>query len=193
MTQNPSQHTAGQEFIDADTMSGQIRPIRRVVFSLGSNVGDREANLQDGLNSLVDAPGIRPVAVSPVYQTQPVGGPDQDDYYNAVLVVDTDLPARTVLERCLAVEEAYGRERTQRFGPRTLDIDVIVIGERRKDDPDFVLPHPRAYERAFVLAPWLAVDPDAEIPGRGAVRDLLAALDTSSVTALADVELRLPE
>ena len=182
-----------QEFIDADTMSGQIRPIRRVVFSLGSNVGDREVNLQDGLDSLLEAPGIRPVAVSPVYQTAPVGGPDQDDYYNAVLVVDTDLPARTILERCLAVEEAYGRERTTRWGPRTLDIDVIVIGERRKDDPDFVLPHPRAHERAFVLAPWLAVDPDAEIPGRGPVRDLLAEIDTSSVTALADVELRLPE
>ena len=193
MTQHPSQQSAGAEFIDADTMSGQIRPIRRVVFSLGSNVGDREVNLQDGLSSLIDAPGIRPVAVSPVYQTRPVGGPDQDDYYNAVLVVDTDLPARTVLERCLAVEEAYGRERTQRSGPRTLDIDVIVIGERRKDDPDFVLPHPRAHERAFVLAPWLAIDPDAEIPGRGAVRDLLADLDPSSVTALADVELHLPE
>jgi len=185
---------SNQEFIDADTMSGQIRPIRRVVFSLGSNVGEREVNLQDGLDSLLEAPSIRPVAVSPVYQTAPVGGPDQDDYYNAVLVVDTDLPARTILERCLAVEEAYGRDRTTtRWGPRTLDIDVIVIGERRADDPDFVLPHPRAHERAFVLAPWLAIDPDAEIPGRGAVRDLLAEIDSSSVTALADVELQLPE
>ena len=120
------------------------------------------------MDSLLEAPGIRPVAVSPVYQTTPVGGPEQDDYYNAVLVVDTDLPARTMLERCLAVEEAYGRERTKRWGPRTLDIDVVVIGDRRKDDPDFVLPHPRAHERAFVLAPWLAIDPEAEIPGRGA-------------------------
>jgi 2-amino-4-hydroxy-6-hydroxymethyldihydropteridine diphosphokinase len=185
---------SNQEFIDADTMSGQIRPIRRVVFSLGSNVGDREVYLQDGLDSLLEAPAIRPVAVSPVYQTAPLGGSDnQDDYYNAVLVVDTDLPARTILERCLAVEEAYGRERSERWGPRTLDIDVIVIGDRRKDDADFVLPHPRAHERAFVLAPWLAIDPEAEIPGRGAVRDLLADLDTSSVTALADVELHLPE
>jgi 2-amino-4-hydroxy-6-hydroxymethyldihydropteridine diphosphokinase len=174
-------------------MSGQIRPIRRVVFSLGSNVGEREVNLLDGLDSLLEAPSIRPVAVSPVYQTSPVGGPDQEDYYNAVLVVDTDLPARTILERCLAVEEAYGRERTEQWGPRTLDIDIIVIGERLKDDPDFVLPHPRAHERAFVLAPWLAIDPDAEIPGRGLVRDLLSDVDTSSVTALADVELRLPE
>jgi len=181
------------EFVDADTLSGQIRPIRRVVLALGSNLGDRAGNLQDGLDSLLEAPGIRPVAVSPIYQTSPVGGPDQDDYYNAVLVVDTDLPARTILERCLAVEEAYGRERTTRWGPRTLDIDLVVVGDRRKDDPDFVLPHPRAHERAFVLAPWLAIDPDAEIPGRGAVRDLLADLDSSSVTALAGVELNLPE
>lgn len=184
---------SSQQFIDADTLSGQIRAIRRVVFSLGSNLGDREVNLQDGIDSLLEAPGIRSVAVSPVYQTKPVGGPEQDDYYNAVLIVDTDLPARTVLERCLAVEEAYGRERTERWGPRVLDIDVVVIGDRRKDDPDFQLPHPRAHERAFVLAPWLAIDPEAEIPGRGPVRDLLADLDTSSVTALADVELHLPE
>lgn len=181
------------EFIDADTLSGQIRPIRRVVFAFGSNVGDRQRNLQDGLDSLLEAPGLRPVAVSPVYQTAPVGGPEQDDYYNAVLVVDTDLPARTVLERCLAVEDAYGRERIERWGPRVLDIDVIAVGDRRKDDADFQLPHPRAHERAFVLAPWLSIDPDAELPGQGKVRDLLAQLDTSGVTALADVELTLPE
>lgn len=193
MTETSRSAAPTGQFIDADTLSGQIRPIRRVVFSLGSNVGDRLANLQDGLSSLLEAPGIRPVAVSPVYETTPVGGPEQDDYYNAVLVVDTDLPARTVLERCLAVEAVYGRERDERWGPRTLDIDIIVLGDRRKDDADFQLPHPRAHERAFVLAPWLAVDPDAELAGRGSVRDLLAGLDTSGVTALADVELTLPE
>lgn len=186
-----SQSSPQQQF-DADTMTGQLRPIRRAVFSLGSNVGDRLANLQDGMTSLMDAPGIHAVAVSPVYETTPVGGPAQDNYYNAVLVVDSDLPARTLLERCLAVEAAYGRERDEPSGPRTLDIDILVIGDRQADDPDFTLPHPRAHERAFVLAPWLAVDPDAEIPDRGSVRTLLGSVDTSGVTALDGVELKLP-
>lgn len=177
----------------ADTMTGGLRPIRRAVIAIGSNMGDRLANLQEGLTSLLDAPGIYPVSVSAVYETTPVGGPPQGDFYNAVLVVDTDLPARTLLERSLAVENAYGRERDEPAGPRTLDIDILVIGARELADPDFVLPHPRAHERAFVLAPWLSVDGDAEIPGRGRVRDLLGELDSSGVTALDGVELKLPE
>lgn len=193
MTDTPSQRYQESPFIDADTLSGQIRPIRRVIFSLGSNVGDRSANLQDAVNSLLEAPGIKPVAVSPVYETTPVGGPEQDNFYNAVLAVDTDLASRTLLERCIAVENAYGRERDERWGPRTLDLDLVTIGDRRRDDPDFQLPHPRAHERAFVLAPWLAIEPDAELPGHGPVRDLVAAMDTSGVTALAEVELKLPE
>lgn len=181
-----------RQFIDADTLSGQIAPIRRAVFGIGSNLGDRLSNLQDGVNSLLEAPGIHAVAVSPVYETKPVGGPPQDDYLNAVLIADTDLTARTVLERALAVEAAYGRERTERWGPRVLDIDVVVLGDRRANDPDFQLPHPRAHERAFVLAPWLAIDPDAEIPGVGKVADLLANVDTSGVTAVEGMELTLP-
>ncbi len=192
MTDN-SRHQLDASQFDADTMSGQIRPIRRVVFALGSNVGDRLSNLQDGIDSLLDAPGIHAVTVSPVYETEPVGGPEQDDFYNAVLIVDTDLPSRSLLERSLAVETAYGRERDELSGPRTLDIDIIVVGDRRMNDPDFTLPHPRAHERAFVLAPWLAVDPKAEIPGHGSVRSLLAAVGTRGVTALDGLELKLPE
>ena len=174
-------------------MSGQLSPIRRAVFSLGSNVGDRLTNLQDAINSLLEAPGIAAVAVSPVYETEPVGGPPQDNYLNAVLIVDTDLSARTVLERALAVEAAYGRERGERWGPRTLDIDIIVLGDRRASDPDLELPHPRAHERAFVLAPWFAIEPEAEIPGVGTVRELLAQIGTDGVTAVEGMELKLPE
>jgi 2-amino-4-hydroxy-6-hydroxymethyldihydropteridine diphosphokinase len=188
-----SRHEFDASQFDADTMSGQIRPIRRVVFALGSNVGDRLSNLQEGMDSLLDAPGIHAVTVSPVYETEPVGGPEQDDFYNAVLIVDTDLPSRSLLERCLAVEAAYGRERDEPSGPRTLDIDIIVVADRRANDPDFTLPHPRAHERAFVLAPWLAADPEAELPGHGSVRSLLAALGTSGVIALDGPELKLPE
>jgi len=124
--------------------------------------------------------------------TTPVGGPPQDDFYSALLIVDTDLPARPLLERCLAVEAAYGRERDEPSGPRTLDIDIVVLSDRVADDSDLTLPHPRAHERAFVLAPWLAVDPDAEIPQRGSARSLLAGIDTSGITALDGVELKLP-
>ena len=99
------------QFIDADTLTGQMRPIRRCVFSLGSNVGDRLANLQGGLDSLADAPSIWPVAVSPVYETAPVGGPDQDDFLNAV-AARRHRPAGPDAARAgLAVEDAYGRER----------------------------------------------------------------------------------
>lgn len=196
--QPPEHQPYDTHSFDADTMSGQIRPIRRVVFALGSNVGDRLANLQDGVDSLLDAPGIHAVSASPVYETTPVGGPEQGDFYNAVLVVDTDLASRSLLERCLAVESAYGRERERdeaglRGGPRTLDIDIIVVADRRLDDPDFTLPHPRAHERAFVLAPWLAVDPEAVLPGHGSVRTLLISVGTSGVTALGGVELKLPQ
>jgi 2-amino-4-hydroxy-6-hydroxymethyldihydropteridine diphosphokinase len=182
-----------ERFIDADTMSGQISPIRRAVFSLGSNMGDRLANLQDGLNTLLEAPGIHSVAVSPVYETEPVGGPPQDAYLNAILIVDTDLSAHALLERALAVEAVYGRERNEHWGPRTLDIDIIVIGDRRADDADLQRPHPRAHERAFVLAPWLAIDPQAEIPGYGSIRDLLAEIGTEGVTAVEGMELKLPD
>ena len=112
--------------------------------------------------------GSRPradVAVSPVYETAPVGGPAQPDYLNAVLVAATSLPARAVLDRGQAAEAARRRVRGQRWGPRTLDVDVIVYGDAVSDDPELTLPHPRAHERAFVLAPWHDVDPGAVIPG----------------------------
>ncbi len=113
--------------------------------------------------------------VSPVYETAPVDAPEgSKDFLNAVVLVDTTLSARTLLDRALAIEDAFGRERTgERDAPRTLDVDLIVVGDRRADDEDLVLPHPRAHERAFVLAPWHDVEPDAELPGVGPVAELL--------------------
>jgi 2-amino-4-hydroxy-6-hydroxymethyldihydropteridine diphosphokinase len=147
---------------------------RRVVFSLGSNLGDRIENLQGAVDALFDTPGLTFVAVSPVYETLPVGGPAQPDYLNAVLVATTTLPARVILERAQSVESAFHRVRQVPGGPRTLDIDVIMCGDELSSDPALTLPHPRAHERAFVLVPWHDVDPVAVIPGRGKVADLLA-------------------
>jgi 2-amino-4-hydroxy-6-hydroxymethyldihydropteridine diphosphokinase len=157
-------------------MTGQTgaRPGRTVVLALGSNLGDRLANLQQGLAVLCGA-GLRCTAVSAVFQTAPVGGPEQDDYLNAVLLADSAMPAMEILARCQQAEAARHRVRTVRWGPRTLDVDIIACGTEVSADPGLTLPHPRAHERAFVLAPWLDVAPGAELPGQGSVASLLAA------------------
>jgi len=167
-------------------------PEASVVLALGSNLGDRLANLQGGVDALAAGAGLHDVAVSPVYQTAPVGGPDQPDYLNAVLVAATTLPARVILARGQAAEAALRRVRTVRWGPRTLDVDIIVYGDEISDDPELTLPHPRAHERAFVLAPWHDLEPDAVIPGRGRVADLLAVAGSAGLRRLRDVTLRAP-
>jgi 2-amino-4-hydroxy-6-hydroxymethyldihydropteridine diphosphokinase len=127
-----------------------------------------------------------------VYETAAVGGPAQPDYLNAVLTASTSLPARAVLDRGRAAEAALHRVRGQRWGPRTLDVDVIVYGDEISGDPELTLPHPRAHERAFVLAPWHDLDPDATIPGHGRIADLLAATGTDGLRRLRDSRLRAP-
>lgn len=165
---------------------------RRAVLSLGSNEGDRLANLQGAVDSLADTPRIDVVAVSPVYATDPVGGPEQGEYLNAVVVLDTMLSARTLLERAHAVEAAHGRLRAERWGPRTLDIDLLALGDLQRADDTVTVPHPRAHERAFVLVPWHDVDPDAVVAGRGEVAELLAAVDCSGVRPRPDQQLVVP-
>jgi 2-amino-4-hydroxy-6-hydroxymethyldihydropteridine diphosphokinase len=160
-----------------------------VVFALGSNQGDRLAHLQSAVDALADTPGLRVVAVSPVYETVPVGGPEQEDYLNAVVVCVGSPPPRALLERALEVEEAAGRVREMRWGPRTLDVDLITVDGITVDEPDLTVPHPRASERAFVLAPWCDVEPSAELPGSGGVADLLARLGTSGVRRRSDLAL----
>jgi len=169
-----------------------MTPRTTVVLALGSNLGDRLANLQAAVDALAAGPGLDQVAVSPVYETAPVGGPPQPDYLNAVLVAMTSLPPRAVLDRGRAAETALGRVRGPRWGPRTLDVDVIAYGNEVSSDPELTLPHPRAHERAFVLAPWHDVDPGAVIPGRGPVAGLLAALPADGVRLRRDVRLRPP-
>jgi 2-amino-4-hydroxy-6-hydroxymethyldihydropteridine diphosphokinase len=173
--------------------SGPGRGVTPVVLALGSNLGDRLAHLQSGVDTLCAEPGLDCAAVSPVYETAAVGGPAQPDYLNAVLIAATTLPARAVLDLGRAAEAARHRVREQRWGPRTLDVDVIVYGDEISGDPELTLPHPRAHERAFVLAPWHDVDPHAVLPGRGPVADLLAAADTAGVRRRNDTRLERPQ
>ena len=190
MTESPN-----PAVVDADTLTGEMHPIRRAVLSVGSNLGERLENLQGAVDSLGETPEVWLTDVSPVYETVPVDAPEgSEDYLNAVILLDTTLSARTLLERALAIESAFGRERGDDVplnAPRTLDVDVIVVGDRRSDTDDLTLPHPRAAERAFVLAPWYDVQPDAELPGYGAVADLLDKTGRDGVARRDDLGLDL--
>ena len=187
MTETPNPH-----IMDPDTLTGEMRPIRPAVLALGSNVGDRLANLQGAINSLADTPGVHVVTVSSVYESRAVDSPeDAPDFLNAVLLADTTLSVALLLDRAQAVEAAYGRERGERHAPRTLDVDLIVVGDRLSDTDELRLPHPLAHERAFVLVPWLEIDPEATIPGQGKITDLLTDLDTSEVVPRTDLVLEV--
>jgi len=189
MSQTPNPH-----LIDADTITGEMHPIRRVVIALGSNLGDRMSCLQGALTALADTPDVYLTAVSPVYETGAVGAPEgSPDYLNAVVLLDTTLPAHRLLDRALAIEDAYERERTGVVNePRTLDVDVIVVGDRRSDTETLRLPHPRAAERAFVLQPWHDLEPDAVLPDSGPVAELLDRTDRSGIARRDDLVLEIP-
>ena len=171
--------------------SGDQATAVRAVLSLGSNLGDRLAALQGAVDALEEHDSVRIIAVSRVYETRPVGGPPQDPYLNAVVLIETTLRPGAVLELAQQIEEAYGRVRLERWGPRTLDVDVIVVDDIVSADPRLTLPHPRAHERAFVLVPWLEIDPSAVVPGEGPVAELLSGLDTSGVALLSTGLVRL--
>ena len=153
----------------------------RAVLSAGANLGDRLGTLQGCVQAIAGLPDTDVLAISPVYETIPVGGPPQPDYLNAVLLIQTGLPPRDLLEAAHRIEADFGRVRAERFGPRTLDVDIIDYAGQVSGDPALTLPHPRAHERAFVLAPWHDIDPGAGLPGRGAVAGLLAGLDRDGV------------
>ncbi|MGP3958341.1 2-amino-4-hydroxy-6-hydroxymethyldihydropteridine diphosphokinase [Nonomuraea sp. 3N208] len=166
----------------------------KVVLALGSNLGNRFQILQGAVDVLFDAPDLEFVKASPVYETDPVGGPPgQDPYLNAVVIAESILEPRALLERALSVENAFGRERGEHWGPRTLDVDLIVVGDTVCDDPDLTLPHPRAHERAFVLVPWAETDPQGIVPGHGRVCDLLEGLDKQGVRLRPDLTLQRPD
>lgn len=154
----------------------------RAVLSVGSNLGDRAAALQLAVE------GLRPelIAVSPVYETEPWGvADDQPCYLNAILIAESDVDSHWWLRRAGQLEEAAGRTREgRRWAPRTLDVDVVSVDQVVSADPALTLPHPRAHRRAFVLLPWLALDPAAVLPGRGRVADLVGDLPPEELASV---------
>ena len=158
----------------------------RAVLSLGANLGDRAGTLRTALSALA---GDGLVARSTLYETPPWGPVEQSPYLNAIAIVRGPRDARGWLERAHELEQAAGRTRDIRWGPRTLDVDVVTVSEDDgtpvlSDDPELTLPHPRAHERAFVLVPWLTLEPGAILPGHGRVADLVASLPPDDVAAV---------
>jgi len=150
---------------------------------LGANLGDRLANLQAAVDLLRREERMRVVASSRVWETEPVGGPEQPEYLNAVLRVETDRSPRELLDACVGVEAELGRVRAERWGSRTIDVDVLLYDERTVDEPDLVVPHPRLAERAFVVLPLLELEPDPILPdGRRLVEQ---RIDVSGVVPFA--------
>jgi 2-amino-4-hydroxy-6-hydroxymethyldihydropteridine diphosphokinase len=145
---------------DADDWLSFVYRTVRGFLGIGSNLGDRLAYLQLAVDALARRPGIDVVAVSRVYETAPVGGPPQDAYLNAVVAIDTDLDPNELLHVCQLIEERAERVRVERWGPRTLDIDVLLLDDWHVNDEDLTLPHPRMWERGFVLAPLRDVAPE---------------------------------
>jgi 2-amino-4-hydroxy-6-hydroxymethyldihydropteridine diphosphokinase len=143
----------------------------RAYVGLGANLGDREATIRAALEAL---PGL--VGVSKLRETDPVGVVDQPPFLNAAAVLETELAPRELLDTLLAVERELGRERRERWGPRTIDLDLLLYGAETIDEPGLTVPHPRLHERRFALEPLLDLDPELAIPGRGRVTDVLAGL-----------------
>ena len=154
----------------------------RAVIALGANLGDARAALSGAVEAIAGLPGVSMLAQSSVYSTAPIGGVEQPDYLNAVVIVDTTLSPPELLDRLHDIENAWHRTREVRWGPRTLDLDLIDYTGVTSDDPELTLPHPRAHERAFVLVPWLEADPEAELTGFGPVAGLVPALGDQGIT-----------
>lgn len=157
---------------------GASGPARAYV-GLGSNLGDRRATLERAVEHLAEHSDIRVVAVSTIRTTEPWGSAAQPPFLNAVVAVDTRLSPRAVLEVLLEIEQRLGRVRGQRWGPRTVDLDLLLYDDAVVDEPGLVVPHPRLHERRFALEPLAELDPGLFVPGRGTVAELLAALETS--------------
>lgn len=159
------------------------------VIALGANLGDATSALQGAVDALVETAGITVVAASPVFETDPVGGPDQPAYVNAVVLLETELEPLALLRRVNEIEEQWHRTREVHWGPRTLDLDIIDIAGFTSDSEQLTVPHPRARLRGFVLVPWLTADADATLGGV-AVAELVQSVDVTGVRMM-NPELRL--
>ena len=150
----------------------------KAVISLGSNIENRKLNLEIAITHIEQL--LNNLVISPFIQTKPVGGPPQDDFLNAVLIGECELSAESLLTKLSEIEDQMGRVRQIKWGPRIIDLDLIVYGDQVIDSEFLKLPHPLAQSRFFVLSPWLVIDPDGEIPGVGSIKTLLASIPSSS-------------
>ncbi len=151
----------------------------KAVIALGANLDDPNAAMELAVGLLKEATDF--LAVSSFHKTKPVGGPPQDDFLNAICIIESELTPRELLNLMHGIEKSMGRLREEKWGPRVIDLDLITYGDLVSSDPDVLLPHPRAHERAFVLAPWLEIDPQAQLPGHGPVEQLLSSLQLDSI------------
>lgn len=149
----------------------------KAVISLGSNLENRKLNLDIAITQLESI--LDQLVVSPYIETKPVGGPAQDDFINAVVIGNCEITAEELLTKLLAIEDQMGRVRDIKWGPRIIDLDLIVYGDQVIDSVFLKLPHPLAQSRDFVLRPWLAIDPEGLIPGVGPIKTLLASINSS--------------
>jgi 2-amino-4-hydroxy-6-hydroxymethyldihydropteridine diphosphokinase len=147
----------------------------KAVIALGSNIGDPKENLDLAIGLMREATEVR--AISSYYATKPVGYKDQPDFLNAICIVDSELPAMELLNMLQGIEKAMGRDRTIKWGPRSIDLDLIQYGDLISKAEELTLPHPRAHERRFVLEPWYEIDPDAILITHGKIADLLNSLN----------------
>jgi 2-amino-4-hydroxy-6-hydroxymethyldihydropteridine diphosphokinase len=152
--------------------------------ALGSNLGDPAQQIRSALRALAALPGTRLVRLSSLYRNPPEGGLAQPEFVNAVAQIETHAAPRELLDRLLGIERAHGRARDHPNAPRTLDLDVVLYGDRVVREPGLTIPHPRMLDRAFVLVPLAEIAPDAAVPGRGRVADLAAKLDASGLIKL---------
>lgn len=156
----------------------------RAYVALGSNLGNPVQTIEDAIDSMAALRGSLLKGMSSLYRSAPVGLKHQPDFINAVVALDTRLSPRDLLDELFAIEARFGRERSVKYAPRTLDLDLLMHGTTVQDDPEVTLPHPRMHERAFVLAPLAEIAPDLLIPGRGRVAELLAACLDQRIHAL---------
>ncbi len=146
----------------------------KAVISLGANIGNPQEQMQLAIAMLREATDV--IALSSIYTTEPVGGPEQPNYLNAICIAESDLPAADLLALLHGIEKTLGRERIERWGPRTIDIDLIQYGTILSSAQELELPHPRAHERRFVLEPWFEIEPDAILLTHGKISELLEQL-----------------
>lgn len=165
--------------------------LNRVTIALGSNLGDRLSNLQSSLDALIALDILSDVATSSVYETEPVGGPDQGRYLNAVVLGASHLEPEELLTAIHQIEDELGRVREVHWGPRTVDIDILAYSDEVSNTADLVIPHPRAHERAFVLIPWSELDAQFVIAGHGTVQACLAGLSRDGVELYSDAVLHV--